>query len=257
LDEYVKNRDVWRCPSAKVEAVAGFILPRPDWFGYLQHTTGQWGVDREIGGPFCEITWPPGWGGDVTDSIWQQALAGTNIQAGDAPSITANKAFVFSIATPEYWVAEKKLASVQRAAEFIIVAETGVAPTEAAGGFGVTAYPDICCAECSGLQGLAWYGDTSCPSGEWCDEDCYNMHAHYAWASNPDMQKASARHLGGVNLGFLDGHATWLASQKLMAMGADGEFEYPDTTLWCIPTVRSQYDAYCGSPPDPKMIFLF
>jgi prepilin-type N-terminal cleavage/methylation domain-containing protein/prepilin-type processing-associated H-X9-DG protein len=257
LDEYVKNRDVWRCPSAKVNPVAGFIMPGPDWFDYAQRTAGQWGADRDILGPFCSITFPPGWGGDVTDSIAQQAIAGTNIGEGRFGTVSANKAFVFSIATPEYWVSDKKLASVQRAADFIIVAEAGIAPTEAAGGFGVTAYPDICCAECAGIHGIAWYSDVACPDGSGCDEDCFSLHAQYDWASDGNKQKASARHLGGVNLGFLDGHATWLASQKLMAMGADGAFEYPGTHVWCEPTIRKQYDAYCGAPPDPKMIFLF
>jgi prepilin-type N-terminal cleavage/methylation domain-containing protein/prepilin-type processing-associated H-X9-DG protein len=258
LDEYVKNRDVWRCPSAKVVPVAGFILPGPDWFDYVQRNVGQWGVDRDIGGPFCEITWPPGWGGEVTDSILQQRLAGTNVQSGKVPGVTANKAFVFSVATPEYWVAEKKLAGVDRPTDFIIVADTGVAPTEAAGGFGVTAYPDICCAECSGMRYVMWYGgDRTCPQGTWCDEDCLALHADYGWASDPNRQKAAARHLGGVNLGFLDGHATWLASQRLMNMGAEGAFSYPDTTLWCIPTVRKQYEGYCGMAPEPGQIFLF
>jgi len=35
LDEYIKNRDVWRCPSAKLMAGAGFINPDADWFSYL------------------------------------------------------------------------------------------------------------------------------------------------------------------------------------------------------------------------------
>ena len=29
LDEYIKNRDVWRCPSAKLSTGATFILPYP------------------------------------------------------------------------------------------------------------------------------------------------------------------------------------------------------------------------------------
>ncbi|NIR01445.1 MAG: prepilin-type N-terminal cleavage/methylation domain-containing protein, partial [Gemmatimonadales bacterium] len=35
LDEYVKNRDVWQCPSAKMTGGALIILPGPDWFSYL------------------------------------------------------------------------------------------------------------------------------------------------------------------------------------------------------------------------------
>jgi prepilin-type processing-associated H-X9-DG protein len=87
------------------------------------------------------------------------------------------------------------------------------------------------------------------------------MHATNVWWTSKgyDMnaRKASTRHLGGVNLGFLDGHATWINSERLMAMGAEGEFEYPNTTVWCVPTVRSQYEEYCGGPPDPGMVFLY
>ena len=74
------------------------------------------------------------------------------------------------------------------------------------------------------------------------------MHASYDWARDPDRHKASAWHLGGVNLGFLDGHAVWLPSQRPMAKAAEGDFEYPDTTSWCVPTMRSQHEGYCGVP---------
>ncbi|NIQ98931.1 MAG: hypothetical protein GTN78_01830, partial [Gemmatimonadales bacterium] len=75
LDEYVKNRDVWQCPSAKVQGGANFILPGPDWLGHLQNNEGAWGDGAEILGPWCITSWPPGWGGEVTDSIAQQRLA--------------------------------------------------------------------------------------------------------------------------------------------------------------------------------------
>jgi prepilin-type processing-associated H-X9-DG protein len=37
--------------------------------------------------------------------------------------------------------------------------------------------------------------------------------------TNPDLIKPYARHFGGVNIGFLDGHASWWNSQGLI-----GEF---------------------------------
>jgi len=256
LDEYTKNRDVWRCPSAKVQSNATFILPGPDWLGYLRSNAGAWGESTDIMGPLCVGGWPPGWGGEVTDSIVQQKLAGGMIGQGILTS-DANKAFVFSIGVPEYWVAEKKLAAVQDPVNFPIVGETGVAPMETLSGWGVTAYPDICCAECSGILGVAWYGDKNCPDGSGCDADCFALHATYAWASDGDAKRASARHLGGVNMGFLDGHASWIASERLLAQAAEGQYEFPDTTSWCVPTRRSQYEGYCGSAPDPGMIFLY
>src|SRR5574340_877793 len=38
LDDYVKNREVWRCPSAKLEAGATAINGYPDWFSHVVNT---------------------------------------------------------------------------------------------------------------------------------------------------------------------------------------------------------------------------
>ncbi|MCJ7823209.1 MAG: hypothetical protein MUQ26_09080 [Armatimonadetes bacterium] len=43
--------------------------------------------------------------------------------------------------------------------------------------------------------------------------------------SDPDLARSRARHLGGVNLGFLDGHAAWASSRALIANVADGTWE--------------------------------
>jgi len=40
---------------------------------------------------------------------------------------------------------------------------------------------------------------------------------------DPNLRKPYARHLGGVNLGHLDGHAAWINSEALIARYADGE----------------------------------
>jgi prepilin-type processing-associated H-X9-DG protein len=263
LDEYVKNRDVWRCPSAKAQSNATFILPGPDWFNYLRTNQGNWGESTDIGGPLCLGGWPPGWGGEVTDSIVQQTLAGGT---RDDQSGAVNKAFVFSIGIPEYWVAEKKLAAVQDPVRHPIVGPSGVSPLEVLSGWGVAAYPDICCAECAGIAPFSWgwggaaAGINACPDGSGCP-DCYEMHAvNVWWNSNGydvEARKAAARHLGGVNIGFLDGHANWIASERLMAQAGEGEYEWPDTTTWCVPTKLSQYEGYCGSAPDPRMVFLY
>jgi len=110
LDEYVKNREVWSCPSAKMIGGASFILPGPDWVGYLQANEGQWGHASPIGhaGP-CLWSFPPGWGGEVTDSIVQQRLAAPF--GGAYQDTVASKSFVQSIATNDCY--ELKLVEVE------------------------------------------------------------------------------------------------------------------------------------------------
>jgi len=257
LDEYVKNRDVWRCPSAKVESGANFVLPGPDWVGYLRATEGQWGINTDINGPFCITSWPPGWGGEVTDSILQQRLAGTETGARWPPTsgASANKAFAESIGSLDEKVADLKLAAVQDAASFVIVAEAGVSLLDM-DAFHLAAWPDLCCTVCSGFITFpsAWGWPTDdCPDGTYCPE-CWALHANKAWANDPNAQKASARHLGGDNLGFLDGHATWLPAQKIMNMGIEGELS--GLTVWCPETTLAGFRANCGEP-EPGMVFFW
>ena len=83
LDEYVKNRDVWSCPSAKLEAGASFILASYGyWLERYMDNEGSWGTGTSAGGP-CYVAWPPGWGGAVTDSITQGTHAMSPINQSD------------------------------------------------------------------------------------------------------------------------------------------------------------------------------
>ncbi len=274
LDEYVKNRDVWRCPSAKVEGGANFILPGPDWLGYMKATEGQWGDGAAIMGPFCITTWPPGWGGDVTDSILQQRLAGAGTGAKWPPSsgASANKAFALSIGVQNAYHGEAvyagigghndalKLVEVDDAANYVIVAEAGVAPWQP-NAFHLAAYPDLCCTECAGLVPWLWAwpvlenGQTVCPDGSGECADCWALHASYEWAKDPRAQSASARHLGGDNLGFLDGHAAWLSAQRILTMGRDGDLG--GLIMWCDGVhTYERYRELCGEP-EPGMVFIW
>jgi len=40
---------------------------------------------------------------------------------------------------------------------------------------------------------------------------------------NPELLKPYTRHLGGVNIGYLDGHASWINSRTLINRVAEGE----------------------------------
>ena len=61
--------------------------------------------------------------------------------------------------------------------------------------------------------------------------------------TNPDLRRPYARHLGGVNLGFLDGHASWWNSERLLAKVAESGGKDVDqmgfhlieaSASWCI-----------------------
>jgi prepilin-type N-terminal cleavage/methylation domain-containing protein/prepilin-type processing-associated H-X9-DG protein len=257
LDEYVKNRDVWRCPSAKTTNAATFIVPMADWLGYLRTTEGQWGDGTDAGGPCYHMTFPPGWGGEVTDSILQQRSAGL---VGFREFQGANKTFVQNIGTAQENFYDLKMVRLQDAASSPILADTGYQSTWLS--IGTIAYPDICCAECSGIAGAGQWDwiTTDCPDGTWCPE-CPPLHAPYRFYHEGPIQwkKDSSRHLGGSNIGFADGHASWLAAQAICAKADNKEFEaigwicdpYTSYAGWV-----SNADCGNGSQPPPGMEFI-
>jgi prepilin-type N-terminal cleavage/methylation domain-containing protein/prepilin-type processing-associated H-X9-DG protein len=252
LDEYVRNREVWRCPSAKMECGATFIVPGPDWLGYLRSTEDAWGGGMGFG--ICVWSWPPGWGGSVTDSVAQQMLGIDFVQlTGEGAE---DRAFRQAIGL-NAGALDLKLAAVQDPVNYAICADAG--GRDDINSIGIIAYPDICCAECAGFNWFAWAwpvvdsGQTVCPDGSWCP-DCWASHASFEWAHEPDLKRASARHMGGNNVGFLDGHASWINSERIIARFAEGELEGP--IHWCPSGSRALYEQNCGTP-EPGMVFLY
>ena len=199
LDEYVRNRDVWRCPSARLEGGANMVV-NPSygggWLGYWQAWEGAWGDGKDIEG-VCWTAWPPGWGGDVTDTMLQ------NREASGAPG-----AFTMSIMPNFHWQnAGLKLASVDDPVWFISVCDAGARTDSVL--YAQLAYPDLCIAGCAGDG--CWQADwVNCP---WT-ADCGATHE---MKLDRQMYKRFTRHLGGVNIGFLDGHAAWFSAEAVLA----------------------------------------
>jgi prepilin-type N-terminal cleavage/methylation domain-containing protein/prepilin-type processing-associated H-X9-DG protein len=215
LDEYVKNREVWSCPSARMENGAGFIIGYlPDFLSHYKHHEGNWGsLNWDAGGP-CYIAWPRGWGGDVTDSITQNRIAvwGTGV--------AAQKPFVQSIGTASHY--SLKLVEVEDPANFYVLGDGG-AQTAQLTGLGIAAYPDICALECANST-CGWVDWVICT---WAT-DCglYDQAPNDgSFLANPELRKPYARHLGGVNVGFLDGHARWMHSEALLKAMVDGDMD--------------------------------
>jgi prepilin-type N-terminal cleavage/methylation domain-containing protein/prepilin-type processing-associated H-X9-DG protein len=230
LDEYVKNRDVWQCPSAKLYTGAMFIFGYPDWLAEMKANEGTWGPCAAWNGgdQFCAIynCYPRGWGGSITDSFGQgvQNLIVFSLKAQSSEGVAGGaKAFMFSIGCNSQ--RDLKLVSVQDPVKYVICGDIGPEGTMSVGN---TAYPDICALEC---------GNTVCgwnPGADWAlmsTDDCcgmgYSLQPPWngAFLANPDLRRPYARHLGGVNLGFLDGHANWLNSDRLVSMVVSKDLE--------------------------------
>ena len=198
LDPYVRNRDVWRCPSARLEGGPGVIVDPSyagGWLGYWQYWQGSWGTGKDIEG-VCWTAWPPGWGGTVTDTMLQ------NMSADGAPG-----AFTMGIMANFHWEnAESKLGWIDDPAWYISVCDAGARTDSVL--YSELAYPDTCIAGCAGPG--CWEADWSnCTWTQACG-------ATAEWKNDPQARAASTRHLGGVNIGFIDGHAKWFAAQAVL-----------------------------------------
>jgi prepilin-type processing-associated H-X9-DG protein len=84
------------------------------------------------------------------------------------------------------------------------------------GGFctGTLAYPDLCHLECASAVPIDlahWQADwEKCPWSQECG-------AIADMKLDANLRLPYARHHGGVNIGFLDGHAAWWNSEEVVA----------------------------------------
>jgi len=193
LDEYIKSREVWRCPSAKVSKGAAFIFGQPNWLQYLRDNEGNWGVSAGWMGP-CKGAYPTGWGGSVTDSC-RQGLAVT-----DSGSVGGG--FVQSIGIPKN--PGMNPGQAPDPSQWVVCADAGVimdlwSPV-------LTAYPEQCTLVCSPCS-KDW---VNCPDTQSCGAPLQGL-------TDASFRKQWARHMGGSNLGFMDGHAKWMSGESILA----------------------------------------
>ncbi len=240
FDPYLAKRDVWRCPSARVEGGATWIIPGPDWLQHVQAWEGVWGNwDPVYGGP-CYYAWPTGWGGEVTDSLTQGRLA---VEAmGSHPSISSG-AFRQSIAIGNH--PSLKLSEVARADRFVIIADGGAQLQTFS--VGLMAYPDLCKLECG----------NPCCGADWenCDwsRKC-GAPNDGSYLTNVSRRVPRARHRtiaggprpfwtsAGSNVGFFDGHVSWIASENLIVMSRDNGIE--GVEVWGPTSTNDWSDGY-------------
>jgi len=203
LETYLWDRGVWRCPNARLEGGAFFINGAADWLAHLQGHEGQWG--RHTDPWVCPaLSWPGGWGGEVSDCITQGRIA---VPVTGKGKVASAGMFLQSIGVNEGSAAGMDVAEVADPAWYVICADAGA--TVESFTTGTLAYPDVCRLECSGPG--EWEADWgNCPWSRECGGVA-------AMKTNPGLRKRYARHFGGVNIGFLDGHAKWFHSETVIA----------------------------------------
>jgi prepilin-type processing-associated H-X9-DG protein len=211
LDEYVRNRDVWNCPSARLSTGPGFIYPVQDWFQFLQDTRSVWDQGETYFHPCPRYApYPKGWGGVVTDSVAQQREA---FQEGGGQT-PAQGQFLQSIGLVRNTLQERKLGEFDDVANTVVGGCGNPAAVEGHGHPVFYAYADVCGAVCTNLC-YCW-----CWPQCWCPEEYGGSYSF----DSPDDFKPYTRHLGGTNLAFADGHAQWFPAQTIINKAWNGEF---------------------------------
>ncbi len=212
LDEYIKNRDVWRCPSAKyaAQATPAFIVPNYGgvWWKYLQDNVGSWGYHTDAGGPCTNSgAFPTGWGGTVTDSIKQQTQA--SLDTG---------AFESTISYSNQWL-DMKTAQVDDPSWFMVVGDCCMNPYIWTAG---SAFYEFCGGDTTSWNAAEGVGCYTCEVADWvnCSDtvDCGVPYGGMSkWLSDASWRNKHTRHMGGSNLGFMDGHAAWFPADQAMS----------------------------------------
>jgi prepilin-type N-terminal cleavage/methylation domain-containing protein/prepilin-type processing-associated H-X9-DG protein len=198
LDEYIKNRDVWRCPSARFVKTFGVNPCIPDWWSAYLANPGYQSCSPMV----CSTPFPPGWGGTVTDTLVQGVCGGPN-SGGFDQSIGVNKTAL-----------DLKTGQMNNPSRYVVVADAGTLCNDL-DRVSWIAYPDTCREECASCYpgGLADW--TNCADSRECGAGDPRFQTDVQYRKD----HAPSRHLGGSNIGYADGHAAWMASEMILFGG--------------------------------------
>jgi prepilin-type N-terminal cleavage/methylation domain-containing protein/prepilin-type processing-associated H-X9-DG protein len=213
LDEYVKNRDIWTCPSGNFGTNFAINACLPDWFSYLKNHP-----EKQCSVLICRGPFPPGWGGVVTDTALQDMCAGGG-DVGDFSSAGG------SWGTNYYSILEnrdQKTSQMDDPAKYVVIGESS-AQTEYHNWTQLLAY-NMCRIGCSGDPTYCGGDWVNCSTTQYCAPDANDQ----SFQIDPERRKtyaySKARHMGGQNIGFGDGHAQWFNSEAILFGGTAGAY---------------------------------
>ena len=231
LDDYIGNRDVWRCPAATVLGGAGSCAIVP--VGRNYNWVNNW-IDNDSWWPTppreivpCVNAWPSGWGGPVTDSFTQQMPAPGPV-TGELRVAAAARVFVSGYGVNDN-LGNRLPGSVQDPARFITVADSGGFQDNVLYYANLMAYPD----HPIGTSACFTVDSPTCNAADWINctwsQSCGLDAEHMAkFFQDPNYRKTMTRHGGGSNIGFADGHAKWFSADTIIfhaAGTADPSFQ--------------------------------
>jgi prepilin-type N-terminal cleavage/methylation domain-containing protein/prepilin-type processing-associated H-X9-DG protein len=215
LDEYIKNRDVWNCPSAKW--MEGFDIVwdpgGPDGWAHWMAAHPFSGWDGQYLYHPCETYFPTGWGGTVTDSVTQfievSYLGGGYTQAEGT--------FGGSIGVTE-GNTDLPLSQVNDAANFVVC--------------GDSASPQMWTARLDVWQVCAVQGCADWQNCAWTQECGISPDNYKRFWTDPSYRTRYTRHMGGSNFGFADGHARWWQAEAYLAHTRHTQCPGCDEGVW-------------------------
>jgi prepilin-type N-terminal cleavage/methylation domain-containing protein/prepilin-type processing-associated H-X9-DG protein len=203
LDEYIKNRDVWRCPSSQFvqsfyvignDSVGG----HGDWWRAVQAQEGNCPGVRQ-----CTNCIPPGWGGTATDFI---------AQGCDGRTDNATGAFQMTLGSAPRWAIDASTSVMDDPVKYPVVYDAGNVVIGADRTSWI-AYPDSC--RLDGVAACGCGGDwANCSWTIPCSVDKHEP--RYATDVQYRKDHAPTRHMGGSNIGFADGHAKWFTAEAIL-----------------------------------------
>jgi prepilin-type N-terminal cleavage/methylation domain-containing protein/prepilin-type processing-associated H-X9-DG protein len=204
LDEYTKSREVWRCPSAKVNGTPTGIFPDPDWFRWAQNYSDVFVAQM------CSPWYPNGWGGSITDS-GTQGYVDSGSSGAFSQSVGVNRN-----------MHDIKASAIQEPSAYVACGDAGASLGDLSqvGGF---AFPDTCGARCTSIWCLTHKDNFGGPfsAGDLTigGQIPNRSNPPYPYVNDlvdPAKRKNYGRHMGGNNIGYLDGHASWVPVDRFI-----------------------------------------
>jgi len=211
LDEYVKSRQIWTCPSASTTHTF-YIMDTymnskgtDDWLLTYQEQQDACPKPR-----VCSEPIPSGWGGSVKASIGGHVWCTPEASQG-AFSMTIGVTNMLDVST----------SAINDTTKYVVCGDGGINYVNAMSDTAALAYPDTCRYRSYGCDSTCGGDWVNCSQSRACSPFATEHGGTGPQSTDVQWRKANghARHMGGSNVGFADGHAKWMSSEAILFDG--------------------------------------